>query len=178
MIDIFLAEGFEEVEALTPCDMLRRAGLDVRLIGVDGRQVVGAHGIRVLCDISDSEAHVEQQQMLVLPGGVPGTPNLEKSPTVQRFIDTAAKNGAFIAAICAAPSILGHKGLLEGKRATCYPGYEDSLQGALYTGEAVERDGNFITARGMGVSLEFALCLVEALCGAEKAAQLKAAVQS
>ena len=136
MVYVFLAEGFEEIEALTPVDLLRRAGAEVRTVGVGSKNITGAHGITVACDMSEDEASAsikeapEALEMTVLPGGMPGTLNLGKSETVSHFLDAAAKRGAYIGAICAAPSVLGAKGLLRGRRAVCYPGFEDKLTGA------------------------------------------------
>ena len=130
MIVLFLAEGFEEIEALSVVDILRRAELPVTTVGIGGRTVTGAHGIPVTADRSDKEFEAQPLPPLtavVLPGGMPGTRNLEKSPLVARTLDAAAAQGAWLCAICAAPSILGHKGLLHGRRAVCYPGFEDSL---------------------------------------------------
>ncbi len=177
MIYVFFAPGFEEIEAITPVDLLRRAGLKVTTVGVGGRQVTGAHGITLTCDITDADAAPDNLRMVVLPGGMPGTVNLEKSPVVQRFIGHAAQRGSWLGAICAAPSILGKKGLLKGRRATCFPGFEEQLQEAVYTGKPVEQDGNIITARGAGVAVDFALALVEVLTNAEKARQLAADLQ-
>lgn len=177
MIYVFLANGFEEVEALAPVDILRRAEQEVITVGVGGRQVTGAHGITVLCDAVEDEAVPAELEMLFLPGGMPGTLNLEKSQTVQAFIDYAAQNEKWIAAICAAPSILGHKGLLDGRKAVCFPGCEQELLGARISKEAVCVDGRFITAKGMGVATEFGLKLVELLTGKERAEVLKASLQ-
>ncbi|MEM1485357.1 DJ-1 family glyoxalase III [Oscillospiraceae bacterium PP1C4] len=176
MIYVFLGEGFEEVEALAAVDVLRRAELEVQLVGVGARQVTGAHGITVLCDISESDATPEHLDMIVLPGGMPGTLMLERSEIVQSFIDFAADNDKWIAAICAAPSILGHKGLLQGRTATCYTGFEEQLMGAKLSQEAVCVDGRFVTARGMGVAVDFALKLVELLISPKRAEILKAAL--
>ena len=127
MIYLFLANGFEEVEALTPLDYLRRCELPVKTVAVGNRLVTGSHKITVTADLLISEVRPEDAQMIILPGGMPGTLNLEQSAKVQEMIDYCAENGRWIAAICAAPSILGHKGLLHGKRATCYVGFEDQL---------------------------------------------------
>lgn len=122
MIYVFLADGFEEVEAISTIDMLRRAELEVCVVGVGGDVVSGSHNITVGCDINENLAEPDENlQAVVLPGGMPGTLNLEKSKAVQKFIDYAAENNRIIAAICAAPSVLGHRGLLEGKKATCFP---------------------------------------------------------
>lgn len=177
MIAVFLANGFEEIEALATVDILRRAGLEVVTVGVGGATVTGAHGITVMADRPDTQPLTEPLEAVVLPGGIPGTPNLEASPVVQEQLDKAAAAGALLCAICAAPSILGHKGLLSGKRATCYPGYDTELIGARYTSDSVTVDGNVITAKGAGVSAEFALSIVAALVSPEKAAQLGAQMQ-
>ncbi len=177
MIYIFAAPGFEEMEAIVPLDVLRRAELDVQLVGVGGKQITGSHGITVVCDIDIEEATPQGLEMVVLPGGMPGTLNLEKSPLVQAYIDYAAQNDKWLAAICAAPSILGHKGLLEGLPATCYPGYDSQLAGASYTGSPLEIVGKMITSKGAGTAMPFALALVEVLLGQERAEQLAGAMQ-
>lgn len=177
MVVVFLADGFEEIEALATVDILRRSGVSVTTVGVGGKRITGAHNIVVEADCADTEWVEPELQAVVLPGGIPGTPNLEASPVVQRCVDRVAASGGLVCAICAAPSILGHKGLLSGKRATCYPGFEGELTGAVYTGAYVEQDGNVITARGAGVSAEFALRIVAALTTPERAAQLKEAMQ-
>ena len=123
MIYLFLAPGFEEVEALTPADYLRRCELDLKLVGVGGKNITGSHGITVTCDITAEEAAEHLPEMIILPGGMPGTRNLEQSETVTKMITDCYQAGKTIAAICAAPSILGHMGLLNGRRAVCFPGY-------------------------------------------------------
>ena len=176
MVYLFLAEGFEESEALVPLDMLRRAKVEVKTVGVTGSEVKGSHGIRVIADISPEEVG-EEIDMVILPGGMPGTTNLEADETVQAAIDRAAEKGKLIAAICAAPMILGNKGLLEGKDAICYTGFEKFLKGAnIVTERGVVRDGNIITARGAGVAMQFGFALVAALCGNEAAEEVKKAV--
>ena len=175
MIYVLLADGFEEIEALAPVDLLRRAGLTVVTVSVGEDSVVnGAHGISVATDanISDIEG-CEDAELLMLPGGMPGTTNLNASKDVHRLIDSAVKGGKRIAAICAAPMILGEKGLLEGKNATCYPGFEQHLLGAKEIGGRVVTDGLITTAKGAGVAVEFALELVSLLCGAESAEKIK-----
>ena len=176
MIYLFLAEGFEEIEALTPVDILRRAGKQVTTVGIGDKTITGSHGISVLADIKDSELDTSDADMIILPGGMPGTLNLDASPVVQNAIDTALANGAYIAAICAAPTILGKRGLLEGQKATCYPGMEADLKGAILGEDTVVQDGKIITAAGMGAALPFALKLTEVLCGAEIAKKLATAV--
>ncbi len=173
---LFLAEGFEEIEALCPLDLLRRAGLSVQTVGIGGRAVTGAHGITVLADLSDAEYTDQHPDLIFLPGGMPGTLNLAASPVVQAAIASAHAEDAYIAAICAAPSILGDLGLLAGKEATCYPGFEDRLTGAILSEKKVVADGKIITARGMGVATELGLYLVSLFCGSQKAEALRHAV--
>lgn len=176
MVYMFLAEGFEEIEALCPLDLLRRAGVDVKTVGIGSKTVCGAHGISVLADMCEDEMNSFDADMIILPGGMPGTLNLDASECVHKAIDTAAQNGSYIAAICAAPSILGKLGLLVGKEAICYPGFEDKLIGAKISDKRVVFDGKIITAAGMGVALEFGLVLVELLCGKAKAQALRSGV--
>lgn len=176
MIYLFLADGFEEIEALTPVDILRRAGKQVTTVGIGGKSITGSHGITVLADAADTDLALTDADMIILPGGMPGTLNLDASPVVHTAIDAALESGAYIAAICAAPTILGRRGLLSGKKATCYPGMEDDLKGAILADSTVAQDGKFITAAGMGAALPFALKLVEILCGADAAKKLATAV--
>lgn len=169
MIYVLLADGFEEIEALAPVDLLRRAGLTVVTVSAqEGSAVTGAHGISVTADanISDIEG-CEAAELLLLPGGMPGTTNLNASKEVHRLIDSAVENRKRIAAICAAPMILGEKGLLAGKNATCYPGFEEYLKGAASVGGRVVTDGLITTAKGAGVAVEFAVELISLLCGTE-----------
>ena len=168
MIYVFLAEGFEEIEALTPVDCLRRAGKTVQTVGVGGKVIAGAHGIAVQADISAEEIVLDAQlEMIVLPGGMPGTLNLGQSDAVKRAIEYCVQEKRWIAAICAAPSILGKMELLRGKKATCYPGFESELKGALTSRKAVVTDGKFITGRGPGAAMDFALKLTEVLLSKE-----------
>lgn len=176
MIYVFIANGFEEIEALAPVDLLRRAQRDVRTVGVGGKTVTGSHGISVVCDMTEEEVIPAEMEMVVLPGGMPGTLNLEKSAVVQSAVSYAVQNEKWVAAICAAPSILGRMGLLRGRRATCYPGYEDQLE-AQIAQEVVCVDGKFVTARGAGVSVEFGLKLVELLTGTDRAQALRDSLQ-
>ncbi|MCR4861629.1 MAG: DJ-1/PfpI family protein [Ruminococcus sp.] len=162
MIYVFLAEGFEEIEALTPVDLLRRAGKKVVTVGVGDSVIVGSHSIPVVPDTIAQEAVLgDELEMIVLPGGMPGTLNLESSPYVQAAIDYCMDKNIIIGAICAAPSILGHKGLLRNKTAVCYEGFETQLDGAKIGEGSVAVDGNIVTARGAGVATQFALKLVE-----------------
>lgn len=176
MIYVYLANGFEETEAITPIDMLRRAEKKVVTVGVGDNIVMSSHGIPVVTDTIVQEAPLtDELEMIVLPGGMPGTLNLEKSEYVQKAIDFCVEKNIPIGAICAAPSILGHKGLLKGKKAVCYQGFEAQLEGAEVCTSAVETDGNIITARGAGVAMQFALALVEkAVSKAESERQFKA----
>ena len=173
MVYVLLAEGFEEVEALTPVDLLRRAGVETRLVGVTGANVCGARGINVVTDLSMDEVDLAKADMLVLPGGMPGTTNLYADKRVTDAVRTMADAGKYVAAICAAPSIiLGGMGLLEGKKATCYPGMEDKLLGANWQEQPVVVDGNFVTSRGVGTAIAFALTLVTILKDEETAKSL------
>ena len=130
MVYMFLATGFEEVEALAPLDLLRRAGVEIKTVGVGSKTIVGSHSIPVVTDMTDSEYCDESPEMIILPGGMPGTLNLDASETVHKAIKTAVANDAYVCAICAAPMILGKLGLLKGKNAVCYPGFEKDLEGA------------------------------------------------
>jgi len=177
MIYVFLADGFEEIEALTPVDILRRSGAKVTTVGVTGKTVLGSHKIPVVADVTAEEALAmidkDELQMIVLPGGMPGADNLNKSPVVQKFIDRSGEDNAFIGAICAAPYILGEKGLLKGRMATCFPGFEDKLVGAeLYDCDVI-RDSEFILGRAMGSATEFALELCAAVFGDEFAEEMR-----
>ena len=174
MVYVFLADGFEEIEALCPVDILRRGGIEVRTVGVTGKTVIGSHGIPVVADIEKSEAVFENIEAVILPGGMPGTLNLENDATVQSFVDYAANNGILLGAICAAPSILGHKGLLKGKKAICFPGFEKELLGASIVDVPAVLDGDIITSAGAGAAFEFGFLLLETITGdREKAENLR-----
>lgn len=177
MIYIFLAPGFEETEATTPLDFLRRAGANIQSVGVGSDHITGANGITLKTDITTADVDFNAIEAVILPGGQPGTTNLEKDETVQKAIDVCAEKGALIGAICAAPTILGHKGLLKGKTATCYPGNEGELIGANYVTDETCTDGNIVTARGPGVSQQFGFALVKFLYGEAEAESLKKKVQ-
>ncbi len=177
MVYLFLANGFEEIEALCPLDLLRRAGVEVTTVGVNGADhVMGSHGICVQADLPDTMLRDARPEMVILPGGMPGANNLDDSRTVSDMLRLTAANGGYLAAICAAPMALGHKGYLQGKRAICFPGFEGELTGATVASERVVRDGNVITAAGLGVALEFGLTLVAALKGDAVAAELRRSV--
>ena len=177
MVYLFLANGFEEVEALAPLDLLRRAGLEVTTVGIGGEQITGAHGITVMADIPDTMYADSKPDMIILPGGMPGARNLDESRIVDAALKAAVRCNAYIGAICAAPFILGKRGILNGKRATCYPGFEKELAGARISEKKVVRDGKVICAVGMGAAPEFGLELVAALYGEDKAEQLRAATK-
>lgn len=172
MIYIFLAEGFEETEAITPIDMLRRCGKDVITVGVTGKTVMGAHNIPIVCDITIEETTTDNLEMIILPGGMPGTNNLSACEKLKKLITYCSNNNIFIGAICAAPSILGKLSLLNGKKAVCYPGFESTLKGAEIQTEAAVRDGYIITSRGAGTALDFSYQLILALIGEDAAKKL------
>ena len=179
MIYMFLANGFEEVEALAPLDLLRRAGCAVTTVGVGGGDtVVGAHGIAVGVDIPDTMFRDSKPEMIILPGGMPGTRHLDESRTVDAALRSASNTGAYIAAICAAPMVLGKRGYLEGKKAVCFPGFEEYLTGAIlqHKGVKVVTDEKIITAVGMGAAVEFGLALVRVLKGDDAATALQSAI--
>jgi len=164
-----LAEGFEEIEAVTVVDLLRRAGIEVRTASLAGREVIGSHGITVLADIGLDEAAATDYDMIVLPGGMPGTTHLKSDPRVTRLLRQFAESGRYTAAICAAPSVLAHAGLLEGRKATSFPGFlkSDSAPGIRLSEDAVVVDGKVATSRGPGTAVPFGLALIELLEGPE-----------
>lgn len=178
MVYVFLAEGFEIIEALAPVDMLRRAKIDTKIVGVTGGTVTSSNGVTVKADMFIDDFDFYDVQAIVLPGGMPGTLNLENNEKIQNIIDNACNINAFICAICAAPSILGHKGLLDGKEATCFPGFEEALEGAVLSDKFVVTDGNYITARGAGVSIDFGLEIVKQIKGEEIATNVRKTIQS
>ena len=165
MVYVFLADGFEEVEALSPVDILRRGGVEVTTVGVDKKAVTGRTNITVSADIDCDSFELKDVEGVILPGGMPGTLNLEKSSVVNSALEYTYDNNLLIGAICAAPSILGHKGYLKGKSATCYPGFEDTFDGGKYTGESVSVCQNIITGKGAGVAIDFGLALLKYLKG-------------
>ena len=177
-VSIFLAEGFEEVEALTPADLLRRAGAEVTLVSSgEKKEVAGSHGIVITADRLFAEMEFADMDLLVLPGGMPGTLNLEKSETVKKAVNYCADNDRFVCAICAAPSILGHMGLLKGKKACCFPGFENELEGADVGRDYVCCDGKFITAKGMGAAIDFSEKITACLINENKAKKIKESLQ-
>ncbi len=179
MVYVFLADGFEEIEALTPVDLLRRAGVEVMTSSIypDRKSVTGARTISVNADITIDDAAVKDGDIIVLPGGMPGTVNLLECDKLMKMVDEHNAKGGRIAAICAAPAkILGAKGLVSGKKATCYPGLEDLLQGATPVTDSVVTDGNITTSRGLGTAVDFACELITLLCGSEKAREIRTSV--
>lgn len=177
MIYVFLADGFEETEAIAPIDMLRRAKLDVRTVGVGTASPTSSHGVKVTADITEQDIRLDSElQLIVLPGGMPGTLNLEASGTVQKAIAYCVQHNIPVGAICAAPSILGKQGLLSGKKAVCFPGFEQYLKGADVLNKLCVTDGLFTTACGAGAAIAFGLELVRVLCGAEKSEEIYHAI--
>jgi 4-methyl-5(b-hydroxyethyl)-thiazole monophosphate biosynthesis len=172
-----LADGFEITEALTTVDVLRRAKLDILTVGVYSEYVTASCNITVKADITVDEIEPDKLDAVILPGGIPGTPNLEKSDAVQKTLDFAAENSKWICAICAAPSILGHKGFLDGKNATCYPGCEVNTDKVNYTGEPAVCDGKIITGKGAGCTIPFALKIAEKLASKEVANHVRESMQ-
>ena len=170
---VFLADGFEEVEALTAVDLLRRARVYVDTVSInDDYKVHGAHGINVQTEDLFDEVDFNEFDMVVLPGGMPGTTNLMEHEGVRQVVTAFAQAGKPVGAICAAPTVLADLGLLEGKKATCYPACEENMAGAVLTGAPVTVDGNFITSRGVGTAINFALELIKVLVGAEMAKKI------
>ncbi len=172
---VFLADGFEEIEGLAVVDILRRAGVEVSTVSVTGsRSVMGSHKIQVQADVLLEEMDASDTELLVLPGGMPGTIHLgECAPLTKLLKEFAADPTKKMAAICAAPSVLGDLGILTGKRATCYPGFEERLKGAEFVAERVVVDGNVTTSRGMGTAIAFGLSLVGQLVSEEKSEEIR-----
>jgi 4-methyl-5(b-hydroxyethyl)-thiazole monophosphate biosynthesis len=166
MIYVFLATGFEDIEAIAPVDIMRRAGLQVQTVSITGENVVtSAHGVGITADMLLPEVDFSQAEMLVLPGGLPGSTNLDACKPLTEAIKRHFETGGAIAAICAAPLVFGHLGLLQGRRATCYPGVEGELKGASYTAAIVEQDGNIITGKGPAAAFEFGYTIVDFFLG-------------
>lgn len=175
---IFLADGFEEIEGLMVVDLLRRADIDITMISISGkRQVTGAHGIPVIADAVFKEVDFNNKEMLILPGGMPGTTNLMEHEELIKLLTDHNRAGKMLGAICAAPSVLGMNGILKGKHATCFPGFEEKLLGAVYVNEKVVQGKNIITSKGLGTALEFAAAIIEYYKGKEAAEKIKASVQ-
>jgi len=174
---VFLADGFEEIEGLTVVDILRRAGVEVTCASIMGDKMIhGAHGIDVMADVLFEEVDYEQQDMVVLPGGLPGTTYLGQHAGVCRVVCEFDKAGKYIAAICAAPTVFGNLGLLEGRPATCYPSMEEKLKCGSYKADKVVVSNHIITSRGMGTAIDFSLKMVELLCNKEQSDALGRAI--
>ena len=174
MVAILLGTGFEEMEALAPCDCLRRAGIDVRLVGITGRQVTGGHGITVAADRTLDEIDSSEIEMLVLPGGLGGVEAMLRSKKALALIQEVYQAGNYLAAICAAPTVLASLHLTDGRRATCYPGMESRMGSAcMQKDQPVVQDGKIITSTAAGTAMPFACCLVEILKGEAAAAELR-----
>lgn len=177
MVMILLGDGFEESEALIPTDLLRRAGIETKLIGIHSLSVTGGHGITVTADLLLSQVCVDQADMVVLPGGLDGVAAIQDSLTAQGLIQGAYDRGIYLAAICAAPTILAHMGLLDRRRAVCYPGMEDQMgSSVVQRGTSVVTDGHIITGEAAGSAFEFGLKLVEVLRGPDWAKEVKHAI--
>lgn len=169
-IAICMANGSEEIEGLTVVDLLRRENIDIDMISIHGDELVtGSHGIRFYCDRMIEDVDWDEYDGIILPGGMPGTVNLEECDIVRDTLCSFMSSGKLVAAICAAPSILGHLGLTAGRRATSYPGYDRDMEGCIYMTDPVVTDGNLITGRGMGTAVEFGLAIVEYLSDVESA---------
>lgn len=174
----FLANGLEEVECLAVVDILRRAGIETLLVSItEEKEVVGAHQIIITCDTVIGETDFDSADVIFLPGGMPGTANLAACEPLQKQILAFAAQGKRLVAICAAPSVYGGLGLLQGKKATCYPGWEEKLPGAEVTGAKVVTDGNITTAKGVGAALDLGLELVRILVDERTSADLKRSIQ-
>lgn len=170
---VFFGTGYEEIEALTVVDILRRAGVETSMVSVTGeRNVTGSHSISVAMDAVLSEVDFGSLDVIVLPGGMPGTTNLEACEALMVQVDSFMEENRIIAAICAAPSILGHRGHLQGRRACSFPNFESHLEGAEVMEEPAVIDGNVVTGRGMGAAVPFALAVLEKLQGKETAEKM------
>ncbi len=174
MIYILLGQGFEEIEALSVCDILRRGGVEVKLAGVGGLKITGGHGITVSADIDVSGIDLDVARMLVIPGGMGGVESIERSHECSDIIKKAAMRNTPLAAICAGPRVLARLSLLKGKKITCYPGMENEMTGALVdTAKATVTDGSLITGRGPGAAFDFALELLGYLKGQAAAEKIR-----
>ena len=176
-IGVFLADGFEEIEGLTVVDLCRRAGIEVQMISVTGKyEITGGHAIRIQADQLMEETDFSELSMIVLPGGLQGTNTLKAHDGVKQAVRNFLDEGKYVAAICAAPTVFGGMGILNGKRAICYPGLEEQLSGAVVTMESVVQDGQIITSRGLGTAIDFSLKIIENLENTEKAEEIAKSV--
>lgn len=172
MVYLFLGNGFEETEAITPLDLLRRAGVTVKTVGLNGKIITGGHGISVAADLEPHEMQLQDLEMVILPGGMGGVTSIRQSKAALDMIRYAHKSGAFVAAICAAPMILSDLGITNGKNATCYPSCEDGMGDARIQRDAVVQDDKVITGTSAGCAVPFGLKLIEALRGQSLANQI------
>lgn len=178
MFYLFMADGTEEVEAIATLDVLRRAGIETLTAGIGSAYITGSHNVTIKCDIEAKDIILDSRlEGIILPGGMPGTLNLEKDANVQRAIKFCGEKSLYLCAICAAPSVLGHAGVLRGRKAVCFPGFENDLTGAETPDCFVCSDGNVITGRGMGCAILFGLEIVKAVKGEDTASRLKATLQ-
>lgn len=177
MIYVFLADGFEEIEALATVDILRRANIETKTVGVGTKFPTGTHGIKVEADILVEDTVTDSLEGVVLPGGLPGAWNLKASGRVEELTRYCHNNGKLVSAICAAPSVLGDWGLLSGKNAVCYPGFEERLVGAVVVDAPAVTDGLTVTGKGAGTAVEFALAIVAKLCSCDRAKEIGDAMQ-
>jgi 4-methyl-5(b-hydroxyethyl)-thiazole monophosphate biosynthesis len=172
-IYLFLAEGFEEVEALTVVDIIRRGGLNIKTVSTTGElTVTSSHNVKITADLLFKDVDTSNASMMVLPGGMPGALNLERHAGLRTALLAQFHAGKPLAAICAAPLVFGHLGILEGKRATCYPGFDKELKGATYTGELVTVDGNITTGKGPAAAMKFGFTILAYFAGEEKATEV------
>ena len=173
MIYLLLGNGFEEIEAVAPCDLLRRAKLELRLVGLNGPVIRGSHGIEIQADCSLDEVDFDALELLILPGGLRGVASIKESQAALALTKRAWEAGRYVAAICAAPTILAQLGITDGKNAVCYPGKEPEMGPAAILDRNVVRDGRLITARAAGAAIDFGLALIELLKGAEEAGRIR-----
>lgn len=179
MVYVMLADGFEEIEALTPVDVLRRVSIEVSTVSIsDSKTVTGAHNIPVIADLVIEQADLSGADMIILPGGMPGATNLYKNTALEKAIGKRVEQNKWTAAICASPMILGRRGYLKGKEAVCFPGFEKDLQGAVIKNSRVVVSKPFITSKGPGTSLEFAFAIVSVLKDENTAHSLRSSMQA
>ena len=178
MVYILLADGFETIEALAPYDMLKRAQIEVQLVCMNpiGLEVCSSHGIKVFADVFVNNVDLNKMDMLVIPGGMPGTKNIDSHENIDGIIEYAVKNNCYMAAICAGPSVLGKRGVLKGREAVCFPGFECFLEGANIQNKRVVTDGRIITAIGAGAAIDFGLELVRILLDKDTAEKIRSSI--
>lgn len=170
---IILADGFEEIEALTPIDLLRRAGIDVTVAGLNSTEITGAHSITVKTDVELSKVQDQPFDAVVLPGGMPGTNNLNASDIVHKIVRNSYRENKLVSAICAAPLVLSDSGILKDKSFTCYPGFENKITNGNFNDSNIIKDNNIITGKGVGKAIDFSLSIISELINEEKAKEIK-----